>query len=127
MEKLMQICGAALILILCLPIVRDKVPSMGIAMILCAVAVIGTVLIPMLRQVYECVRSLADTTGLDSNVFSAAARVMAISLVVKVMGELCRDAGERTLAVLVETGGAAAGILCAAPVIEKALQLIGAM
>lgn len=123
----MRICGIALVALLCLSLLREKAPSMGLVLALGTAAVLTAVLAPLVGSVLDCVRSLVDAAGLDRQTFAPVMRVVGICLVVKISAELCRDAGERTLASLVEIGGAAAGILCAVPLIEQALQLIRAI
>ena len=127
MDELVRICGIALVAILCLSLFRDKAPSMGLVLALGVTAVLAAVLIPMVGRVLDCVRSLVDAAGLDYAAFAPVMQVVGICLAVKISAELCRDAGERTLASIVEIGGAAAGVLCAVPLVEQALQLIRAI
>ena len=124
MDELIRICGVVLILLVCLSLLRDKVPAMGLVMALCGTAVLAALLLPMAGRVLDCARSLMEATGLDSQSFAPVARVVGICLICKISAELCRDAGERTLALSVEIGGAIAGVLCAAPLVEQALHLI---
>ncbi len=124
MDEWIRLCGAALILLVCLSLLRDKAPSMGLVTALCGTAVLAALLLPMAERALDCARWLMEATGLDSRFFSPVARVVGICLVGKLSAELCRDAGERALALSVEMGGAIAGILCAAPLVEEALRLI---
>ncbi len=126
MEDLIRFCGIIVTLLISLSLLRDKVPSIGLVVALAGMTVLVAVLIPLLSQVLDCIRMLMDVTGLDAAVFTPILRVIGICMVVKLMAELCRDAGERTLAAKVEMFGAAAGILCAVPLVEQALQLIRA-
>lgn len=127
MDELVRVCGIALVALLCLSLLREKAPSMGLVLALGTAAVLTAVLAPLVGRVLDCARSLIDAAGLDRQTLAPVMRVVGICLVVKISSELCRDAGERTLASLVEIGGAAAGILCAVPLIEQALQLIRAI
>ncbi len=127
MNELIRICGVALTLLLCLTLLRDKVPAIGLSLALCGVAVIVLLFLPMAERVIRCVRGLMTATGLDGTLWTPVAQIVGVCLVVKIAAELCRDAGERTLAATVEICGAAAGILCAIPLVEQALRLIRAI
>lgn len=127
MNELIRICGMALILILCLSLLRDKAPAIGLSLALCGVTVILLLFLPMAERVIRCVRSLMEATGLDGALWAPVAQVVGVCLVVKIAAEICRDAGERALAATVEVCGAVAGILCAIPLVEQALRLIRAI
>ena len=127
MDELVRICGIALVALLCLSLLRDKVPSMGLVLALGVTAVLSAVLIPLAGRALDCVRALAGAAGLDGAALTPVVQVVGICLAVRISSELCRDAGERTLASLVEIGGAAAGILCVTPLVEQALRLIRAI
>lgn len=126
MEDLIRFCGIIVTLLISLSLLRDKVPSIGLVVALAGMTVLVAILMPMLSQVFDCIHMLVNVTGLDTVVFTPILRVIGVCMVVKLMAELCRDAGERTLAAKVEMFGAAAGILCAVPLVEQALQLIRA-
>ena len=127
MDELVRICGIALVALLCLSLLRDKAPSMGLVLALGVTAVLSAVLIPLAGRALDCVRVLAGAAGLDGAALTPVVQVVGICLSVRISSELCRDAGERTLASLVEIGGAAAGILCVTPLVEQALRLIRAI
>ena len=54
----------------------------------------------------------------------AALLAAGIALVVKVGGNLCRDAGESALAAAIETAGAVCALLVALPLLRAVLDLL---
>ena len=51
-------------------------------------------------------------------------KTVGISLVVKVGGDLCRDAGGASLASVVETAGTVCALLAAMPLLRRVLELL---
>ena len=51
-------------------------------------------------------------------------KTVGIALVVRVGGNLCRDAGERALSSVVETAGSLCALVAAAPLMQGVLSLI---
>ncbi len=124
MDDVIRLCAAAILLLICLSMLKDKSPPMGIALTLCGISVLSAAFIPAAARAVYCIQTLADSAGLSDDILSPVLRVTGICLAVRLCSELCRDAGERALAALVETGGSAAAIVCAVPLIEQALRLV---
>ena len=66
-------------------------------------------------------------TGLTGELFSPLLRVLAAGEITRFTAELCRDSGEKALAVTVELCGAAAAGLALLPLAKRALELIGSI
>lgn len=108
-------------------IIRDKNPQGAFAVSIAVSLVILGSIIPVLSDVHKRIKSYAALTGLDTDLFGVLLRVVAISLVTRITAEMCRDNGERAVGAKIELAGTAIGLLCAMPLVDKALALIGAI
>ena len=69
---------------------------------------------------------ILEHTGLEKQLFMPVVKVLAITQISRLSAELCRDAGERAIAVSLELGSAVASLFCILPLMKEALTLIGA-
>ena len=51
-------------------------------------------------------------------------RCLGIGIAVRLSAEICRDAGERALAVKAELAGAVCGLMTILPLVERVMELI---
>ncbi len=70
--------------------------------------------------------SLLCQGGMDGNLYVPVAKAVCAAAVVRVMGALCRDAGQSGLAVKLELAGTALALSFCVPLLEKVLELISA-
>lgn len=63
-------------------------------------------------------------SGLSSDLLVPLYKTVGISLVVRVGGSLCRDAGESALAAVLETAGAVCALLVSLPLLRAVLNLL---
>ena len=70
-------------------------------------------------------RELIALTGLAPAVFTPLFKVLAIALTVRVGSAFCRDAAQGALAAVLETAGAVAALLAAAPLLRMVVELVG--
>jgi len=124
---IIKIAAVALCGVFCALIIRDKNPQGAFAVSIAVSLVILGGIIPVLSDVHKRIKSYAALTGLDTDLFGVLLRVVAISLVTRITAEMCRDNGERAVGAKIELAGTAIGLLCAMPLVDKALALIGAI
>ena len=124
METALRLLALCLV---CLPLgalLRRFAPEWGLPLSLGALVVGAAMMSGEARTLLTLVRSLSERTGLDPALFSPLYKTVAIAVTVRWGTALCRDAGESALASLLETGGAVCALLCAAPLIQKLLELM---
>ena len=88
------------------------------------VTVVLLALADPLAQVLSFAEELGRRSGLSSELLAPLYKTVAIALVVRVGGSLCRDAGESALAAVVETAGTVCALLAALPLIQTAASLL---
>ena len=77
-----------------------------------------------LEQITAFLRQLLDWGGISAELFVPLLKTVAIALVSRTGGALCRDAGEGAMAGLVEMAGAFAAILVALPLFRAAWRML---
>ena len=88
-----------------------------------AAAVIMTVVISAMSPAVEMVTSLYSRTGADGEYLGILLKSLGICYLTSLAADICRDSGEGTLAVQVETAGKLALLLISLPLFEQAAQL----
>ena len=116
------LCG-----IFCTLILKDKNPHGAFAVSVSVSVVILGQIIPMARTLFRKIEEYKSLIGMDGELFNALIKVIIIALATRITAELCRDNGERAAGAKVELAGVIAGIICAVPLVDKALLLIGAL
>mgnify|MGYP003378217363 CR=1 FL=1 len=84
-------------------------------------------LLTALSALVSAARNLAAQAGLSRGELLPLGKVMGVAICTRLTSELCRDNGNRALAAQVELCGAVCGLLCALPLVEQALGLLGAI
>ena len=121
----MELAAAALIAVLCGAVLKKGVPELALVLTLGAGAVMLAALSDELWSLWEGLRSLARSAGLETGLLGPVVRAVAIAAVTRVAAEVCRDAGEGGLASLLELGGKVLILLTAIPLMELVLEGIG--
>ena len=77
-----------------------------------------------METLVEFLGRLVEESGLSRELFIPLYKTVGIALVVKIGGNLCRDAGESALSSVVETAGAVCALLAALPLLRAVLALL---
>ena len=123
----MRMIAAALTAVCCTQLLRGKSPAMAQLISVATVVALFTLLIPELREITNGIQRVFQQTGIKTHLFLPVVKVLAITQITRISAELCRDAGERGIAAKLELGGSAVSLLCIFPLVEEALELIGAL
>ena len=95
----------------------------GKVTVLC-VAVALLALADTAQELVSLFQELRERSSLGEAWFLPLYKTVAIAIVVRIGGDLCRDAGESALAGVVETAGAVCALGAAAPLMRMVLSLI---
>ena len=113
------VVGAMLALVL-----KKTSPEQALLLVLCAVVAGLALLADGLGELVDFLRELGERSGISETLFVPLYKTVGIGLVVKVGGDLCRDAGGAALASVVETAGAVCALLAAMPLLRRVLELL---
>ncbi len=124
MEQVLQAAALCVTASLLAMVVRRGSPETALLLALGAAAVVLAALADPLAQVLAFAEELGRRSGISEELLAPLYKTVAIALVVRVGGSLCRDAGESALGAVVETAGAVCALLAALPLIQTAASLL---
>ena len=124
METAVRIAVFCVTAALLFVVVRRGAPEIAAVLTLAAVTAALLALGEPAQTLWELLISLRESSGLDKAWFTPLYKSLGIALVVRLGGDLCRDAGSEALAGVVETAGAVCAMAVAAPMLEAVLNLI---
>ncbi len=78
-----------------------------------------------LREGFAEAGALLAASGLDSGIYLPVVRVVAIGVLIRLAGALCRDAGQNALAAKLELAGTAAAVAACMPLFRQVLEYAG--
>ncbi len=117
----------ALLALCAMALVRSRAAALAVPLSLAAALTLLGMLLPRLSGLRGELSALLGSAGLTGELFSPLLRVLAAGEITRFTAELCRDSGEKALAVTVELCGAAAAGLALLPLAKRALELIGSI
>ena len=127
MDTALKLCLIALISCALIQLIRNKNPQGAFFLSIAVCIVIMTQIIPFINDIYDFCRQIISSTGIDASTLRPLVKVLGIAVCVRITAELCRDCGERAVAAKVEMAGAAVGMVCAFPLLQQVLEIIGSL
>ena len=124
METAAKIAAVCLLGALLTALLKKTSPDTALLLALAVCVVVLTALARGLEEVTSFLRELLDWGGLSVELFAPLLKTVAIALISRVGGALCRDAGEGAMASLVEIAGAFAAILVSLPLFRAAWRML---
>jgi stage III sporulation protein AD len=105
-------------------VIKKNSPEMALLLTI-AVAVAAMFMVASaLKSVVEFVKSLADTAGLSPAVLTIVLKTVGIAILTKLSADVCRDAGQQSVATGIELAGAVAALCIALPLMRTLLDMI---
>ena len=119
--RISALCVAGALLAL---VIRRGSPEMAFLLAVgCTVSVLLMLADP-LRSLLLFLEELRAQSGVSKQLYEPLCKTIGIAFVVKVGGELCRDAGESAMGAVVETAGTVCALLVALPLMQAVLTLV---
>jgi Stage III sporulation protein AC/AD protein family. len=124
MEQTIQITAACVTGALLALLLKRQIPETALLVTLAAAAAAFLFLSGAVEQVLNFLDRLSREAGVSQELFIPLYKTVGIALVVRIGGNLCRDAGESALAAVVETAGAICALVTALPLLSAVLELL---
>ena len=124
METTLQtaaICVLAAILAL---VLKKDGPQMALLLTLAAAAAAFLCLLRQLGEILNFLEEISGTAGVRQELMAPLYKTIGIALVVRLGGNLCRDAGESALASVIETAGTVCALLVSLPLLRMVLAAL---
>ena len=124
MEQALQAAAFCVTGALLAVVVRRGSPELALLVTLGTAAAGLLFLSGLMEELTDFLRELSEWGGVSPRLLTPLYKTVGIALVVKVGGELCRDAGESALGSVVEMAGAVCALLVALPLLRSVLDLL---
>ena len=92
--------------------------------VLCGGILILLKLIPYFSEIFRTVKEIASVSGLKTDYIGLVIKVVGIAYIGEFAGELCRDAGEASLAGKVDLGTKVVIMIMAMPLMDTILSTV---
>lgn len=124
MEETIRIAAACVLTALLAVLLKKGTPELALLLTVGAAVAALVFLGGFFETLLDFLDELAEKTNVDPELFVPLYKTVGIALVVRVGGNLCRDAGESGLASVLETAGTVCALLVALPLLRTALTLL---
>ena len=124
MEQVIQAAALCVTGAILAVVIKKGSPEGALALTLAAAVAVLLFVSGLLEELLQFLTELGRQSGVARSLFVPLYKTIGIALVVKVGGDLCRDAGESALASVVETAGSVCALLVALPLLQSVLTLL---
>lgn len=124
MEQVIQVTVLCVIGALICVLLKQTDPEMALLVAVATAVVVFLVLSGLFGELMEFMSELSKETGVSQKLLSPLYKTLGIALVVKIGGNLCRDAGESALASVIETAGSICALLVSVPLLQSVLSML---
>lgn len=127
MELLLKIAAGAVTAALCAAVLRRNGTEFTLLIMLAAGVWVLMMAAGALGEVVSILSRLTRLSQLDIYVIEPVVKVVGLSVITRVSGEICRTAGEGGIAACVETAGTFLALAAALPLVDAVVEMITRM
>lgn len=120
----MKIAAVAVAAAVCAAVVRRQAPELGLALSLCAGAVVLLFCGGALEAAAAAMDKLVEAGGLSAQVVEPVLKTTGIAIITRLAADFCRDAQEGGLASAVELAGTALALAAVLPLMSAVVDLL---
>lgn len=118
------IIGLALIAVTILVVLRQSRPEMALHLTLAVGIIIFLLLVGRIGQILEALQGLAGRAQINQFYLATILRIIGIAYIAEFGAQICRDAGENTIASRVEFAAQIIIMVMALPIIAAVIETI---
>jgi len=122
--NIMQIVAIGLTAAVLALVVRQQRPDIAMMISLAAGTILFLMILGNLKSVVTVVNQLSRKASLDTIYLSTVLKVIGISYIAEFGAQICRDAGESSIASKIELGGKVLIMMLAVPILSALLETI---
>ena len=113
------ICSAVLAIT-----VKQHRPELAIAVPILSAAAILSLCVPYLSSVLTMFENIAEESGIDTAYVKIVIKIIGVAYICQFASDICKDAGESSIAGKIELGGKIVIITMSMPIIYGLLELV---
>lgn len=121
---IMKIVGIGLIATILAVMLREQKPEIAIQVSIVTGLIIFVFVITKLNSVIEVLKYFASKTNIDLLYFTTILKVIAIAYITEFGAQVCKDAGESSIASKIEFGGKVLIMIMAIPILAALMDII---
>ncbi len=121
MMKCAALAAAGAILAL---VVRKQSSEFAALVSLAVILMIGLLALELMKPVLTFARSLQDKANIGEGVMSPVLKTLAIGILTEIGKNICEDAGEKTIAGVLQLSGSIAAFYVMLPLLQSVLDLM---
>jgi stage III sporulation protein AD len=106
-------------------LIKRSNPEMSLALSFAVGAIVMAFALELFSDLREIIDMAVEASGISSAIIVPVLKCVGIGVVTRLSSELCRDAGQGSIASSVELAGAACALYVALPLIKTLLKMIG--
>ncbi|MBQ7624817.1 MAG: hypothetical protein IJS65_06060 [Clostridia bacterium] len=125
MENVLKIAALSLTAVIVSLLIKDKNPVGAFSVTFITLLLIGSFLIPRLKDVFDAYIGAFSGVFEDKALIGPLIKTVIIALICRLTSEICSEKGEKALGFQVELAGVTAGLVCAFPLVKTVLRIIG--
>lgn len=125
--ELVRIIGVGLVTAVLSLLVRQHRPELALALPMLGSAALFLLLAPRIQEVLELFRELARQAGIEYGYFRLVVKIIGVAYLGQFAAELCRDAGESSLASKLELAGKVLILTLSLPIIRQLMEMVAGM
>ena len=122
--EILQIIGLALVATIIIIILKPQKPEIAVQVSIVTGIVIFLLIASKLSAVIDFLRDLTQRADINIAYFTTLLKIVGIAYISEFGAEVCRDAGESTIASKIELAGKVIIVVLAIPIITSLLELI---
>ena len=124
MELVIKASAVALISAVCCLLIKKGNAETAYLLSVLAAVLICTVSVGLFREIAELINDAIGKTSLSPAVYAPVFKCAGIAVTVRIIGGLCKDAGQSATASAIEYLGAAAAVFTALPLMRMMLDTL---
>lgn len=121
---ILQIVGIGIVAVVIIVILKTQRPEIAVQISILTGIVLFALVASKLSAVIQLINSYADKVNIDPMYFSTLLKIIGIAYIAEFGAEVCKDAGEGSVASKVELAGKVVIMVMAVPIITSILDLI---
>ncbi|HLS52939.1 MAG TPA: stage III sporulation protein AD [Tissierellaceae bacterium] len=122
--EIFQVVGLGLVATTLIIVLRDHRPEFTIYISIVTGLIIFSMIMPHLSYVIDIMQDLSRKADIEIIYFSTILKIIGMAYVVEFGSQICRDAGENSIAMKIELAGKITIMILAIPILMALVDLI---
>lgn len=123
-DIMMKVAVLAVAGVMCAMVIKRGTPELGLVLLLAVGAAIMMLVIQVLDEIVSAMQGLMQFAQINSDIIAPVSKTVAISMLTKLSGDICRSAGETAVASFVELAGVILALAVSLPLIEGVIRMM---